>query len=62
MILLRLDLADCDTLLTALRFLQENVERIPRDLVDLCDRGPPDERQIDDLCARLAAAAHPHRD
>ncbi len=61
MIHLRLDLADCDTLLTALRFLQENVERMPHEFVDLCDQEPPDERRIDELCARLAAAAYPDR-
>ncbi len=41
-------------ILTALRYLQENLEHLPREFVALTEGDVPNEAEIDDLCARLS--------
>ena len=45
---------ELDALLTALRFLQENLEQLPREFIELNEGHFPDEIEIENLCARLS--------
>ena len=45
---------ELDALLTALRFLEENLERLPREFIELNEGHLLDEVEIENLCARLS--------
>ncbi|KAA2235933.1 hypothetical protein [Salinarimonas soli] len=51
---------ELETLLTALRYLQENLASLPREFAALNDGQAPTEAEIDDLCGRLTETAY-HR-
>ncbi len=49
---------ELETVLTALRYLQENLEQLPREFVALTEGDIRTEAEIDDLCARLSRIQH----
>jgi hypothetical protein len=57
MITLNVAPSQLDALLMALRFLQENLDRLPLEFIELHEGQLPDEAQIDNLCAGLTATA-----